>query len=229
VAPEFTGVPKQTLAFLRGLDAHNDKTWFEAHRAEYERDYLGAGIALVQALGPRLEALAPGLQYEPRVNGSLFRVHRDVRFSKDKTPYKAHLDLWFWEGGRKGWDAPGFFFRLAPKQLVLGVGMHRFEAAQLERYRQAVLDPRAGKALAECVAKVAQKPYRLGEASRKSVPRGLPADHPRAELLKHDGLTGMLDTRLPPALHTTGFVDDCVDHYRRLLPVHQWLMRHVVR
>ena len=71
------------------------------------------------------------MQYEPRINGSLFRINRDIRFSKDKSPYKAHLDLWFWEGEHRGWESPGFFFRLTPTKLMLGAGMHQFPKEHL--------------------------------------------------------------------------------------------------
>jgi uncharacterized protein (TIGR02453 family) len=223
----FSGVPKQTLAFLRGLHQHNDKAWFDAHRAEYQQYYVEQGVALVEALGPRLQKLVPGIRYEGRVNGSLFRIHRDVRFSKDKTPYKPHLDLWFWEGDRKGWNAPGFFFRLAPKELILGCGMHRFEPEQLVRYREAVLAPGTGRALARLLEGLRAKAYEVGKPERKTVPRGLPADHERAELLRHDGLTVMLESGLPADLHGVAFIDHCVAHYRRLVPVHDWLLANL--
>ena len=223
----FSGVSKQTLAFLRGLQQHNDKTWFDAHRAEYEQHYVEQGVALVEALGPRLQKLAPGIRFEGRVNGSLFRIHRDVRFSKDRTPYKAHLDLWFWEGDRKGWNAPGFFFRLAPASLILGCGMHRFEPEQLVRYDEAVLAPGPGRALARLLEGISAKSYEVGKPERKTVPRGLPADHERAELLRHDGLTVMLESRLPAELNSAAFIDYCVAHYRRFLPVHEWLLANL--
>ena len=88
---------------------------------------------------------------EPKINGSLFRINRDVRFAKDKRPYKNHVDLWFWHGDRRGWNSPGFFFRLAPDRLILGAGMHRFEKTQLDAFRSAIVDPRAGKALVKAI------------------------------------------------------------------------------
>jgi uncharacterized protein (TIGR02453 family) len=223
----FSGVPKQTLAFLRGLDQHNDKAWFDAHRTEYQQHYVDLGVSLVDALGPRLQKVAPGIRFEGRVNGSLFRIHRDVRFSKDKTPYKAHLDLWFWEGDRKGWNAPGFFFRLAPTHLTLGCGMHRFEPEQLARYREAVLHAGTGRALARLVSRLRAKAYEVGKPERKTVPRGLPVDHERADLLRHDGLTVMHESKLPARLHSAAFIDHCVAHYRRFVPVHEWLLANL--
>lgn len=94
----FSGFDPAALGFLRDLGAHNDRAWFEAHRADYEGLVLGPARELVVALGGRLARLAPGVHADPRVNGSILRLNRDARFSADKRPYKTHLDLWLWEG-----------------------------------------------------------------------------------------------------------------------------------
>jgi uncharacterized protein (TIGR02453 family) len=163
------------------------------------------------------------------VNGSLFRINRDVRFSKDKAPYKAHIDLWFWEGKHRGWDAPGFFFRLLPTELILGTGMHRFDKVQLAAYREAVLEPKAGKALASTLEKLTNKgKYKVGEKARKKVPRGFDSEHTRAELLMYDGLTLALEEKLSANIGSARFVDACVAHYRALCPLNAWLKKNVV-
>lgn len=154
----FTGFPKEGLAFLRGLALHNEKAWFDAHRADYQAHLLAPAVAFVSTLGPKLRKLSPVVQFEPRVNGSIFRMNRDIRFSKDKTPYKTHLDLWFWEGGEKGWETTGFFFRMFPDRLLLGAGMHTFGKPQLDAYRAAVVADKPGKALQVLVAGFTRRP-----------------------------------------------------------------------
>ena len=114
----FTGFPPETFAFLAGLEKNNSKEWFEAHRGDYEAYHVGPAKLFVAAIGPRLKAISKTVNAEPRVNGSIFRINRDVRFSKDKRPYKTTLDLWFWEGDKRGWDSPGFFLRLMPKAMI---------------------------------------------------------------------------------------------------------------
>jgi uncharacterized protein (TIGR02453 family) len=225
----FSGFPDGTLRFLRGLERNNSKAWFDAHRADYETFYVGGAKSFVEAIGPRLKKVSKGVCYEPRVNGSLFRINRDVRFSKDKSPYKAHLDLWFWEGDRRGWESPGFFFRLAPTRLTLGAGMHRFSKEQLDSYRSAVVDERAGKALAKLADRLRAVGYEIGAATRKTVPRGFDAAHPRAALLLHEGLHATWEGAVPPSIATPKFVDECVKHFRTTAPVSSWLTEHVVR
>jgi uncharacterized protein (TIGR02453 family) len=176
----FVGFPQATFAFLRGVAANNNKAWFDKHRGDYEAGYVEPAKAFVAAIGPRLAKISPTVKYEPRVNGSLFRINRDVRFAKDKSPYQTKLDLWFWHGGERGWSAPGFFVRIAPDKLGIGVGMHAFQKPQLDAFRRAVLDGRSGKALEQATARVEKAGrYRVQGASRKTVPRGFDADHPQ--------------------------------------------------
>ena len=94
----FTGFPKETIRFLAGLHKNNNKVWFEGHREDYEAYFMEPAKAFVVAIAPRLCKLDPAINAEPRVNASILRINRDVRFSKDKSPYKDHLDLWFWTG-----------------------------------------------------------------------------------------------------------------------------------
>jgi uncharacterized protein (TIGR02453 family) len=224
----FPGFPKETGKFLRDLTRNNEKAWFDAHRDAYQAHYVAPALAFVAAIGPRLEKFAPSVAFEPKINGSLFRINRDVRFSKDKRPYKNHVDLWFWHGDRRGFASPGFFFRLAPGQLILGAGMHRFEKAQLDAFRSAVLDPRAGKALEKAVKETRDAgPYTIGGATRKSVPRGLDPAHARAEYLLHEGLFAGFETEDTAIAETPGFVDFCIGHFKAMWPISRWLLKEV--
>ncbi len=143
----FQGFPEGTFRFLRDIAANNTKQWLDSNRPDYERYYLAPALTFVEALGPRLQEFSSTIRFEARVNGSLFRINRDIRFSKDKTPYKTHLDLWFWEGERRGWDTPSFFFRLTADKITLGAGIHHFSRDYLDTYRQAVVDDVTGPAL----------------------------------------------------------------------------------
>jgi uncharacterized protein (TIGR02453 family) len=226
----FQGFPDATFAFLRGITKDNDKAWFDANRDLYDAGYVEPAKGFVAAIGPRLARLSPTVAYEPKVNGSLFRINRDVRFSKDKTPYKNHLDLWFWHGDRRGWGSPGFFFRMYADRLILGAGMHKFEKPQLEAYRAAVVAPRSGSALTRVIDEVtAAGPYAIGGATRKTVPRGFDSDHQRAGLLLHDGLTAALDQKLDNSAGTPEFADVCLGHFKAVWPLAEWLLEEVAR
>ncbi len=222
----FAGFPRETFAFLEGIAAHNDKTWFEAHRDLYEAGYVAPARAFVEALGPRLRKISSSVQFEPRVNGSMSRINRDIRFSKDKRPYKDHLDIWFWHGDRKGWDCPGFWFRLTAKEAYTGVGMHMFDKPQLETFRNAVVHPRSGKALLAAVGKVAKAGYAVEGKTRKLAPRGFETDADRADYLLYEGLHA--GTSLPAAAAMQpDFPETVARECAAMWPIGKWLLDEV--
>jgi len=219
----FSGFPKQTIAFLSNLQKNNNKAWFSSHREDYEKFFLAPALSLVPDLGALLKRLDSRVHAEPKVNGSIGRINRDIRFSHDKSPYKDHLDLWFWTGANRKDAKPGYFFRLRPDSLVLGVGMHEFESAMLTRYRKAVLDPHKGAALVSLVTRLTRAGYEFGGKSYKRVPAGLPADHPRAELLKHDSLHVATTSSVPKEAFVADFTSFCAHRYAAMAPLCAWL------
>lgn len=225
----FKGFPKQAVSFFRELTRHNEKTWFAAHKSEYEEQVLTPAKDFVVALGDKLRPIAPGVTADPRVNRSLFRIYRDARFSRDKSPYKTHLGIWLWEGPRPRMENSGFYFQLEPPELYLGVGMYRFPDDLLPAFRQDAAHPVHGLALADAVKTVQKAGFEVGGSKYKRTPRGLDPEHPNAELFKHDGLWAGANLKLPPELHTPKLVDTCYKIYRRMLPLHQWLAAFVER
>ena len=217
----FDGFHDPTFEFLRGIAANNDKAWFDAHKKDYKAHFVGAGQALAVALGKRLRPLHPGVQVEPRVNGSLFRINRDIRFSKDKTPYKTNLDMFFWLGRGRSRECAGFFFRLSPDAAWIGAGIHGFSKPVLEAYRAAV----AGEAGAELQGILeGLGDYTLGGQHYKRVPKGLDPDHPRAALLKHNALFADVEMNpLPDTVRTPEFVNVVTEHCVALLPLLVWV------
>jgi uncharacterized protein (TIGR02453 family) len=217
----FTGFPPETLAFLNGIRAHNEKSWFDANRELYESGLVAPARAFVDTIGPRLKSIAPDVQYSAKVNGSLSRINRDIRFSKDKRPYKEHLGLWFWHGDKRQWDVPGFWFELTPQHVQLGVGMYMLQGEPLDAFRQSVIHPRSGKALLAAVASLKGK-YELGGKTRKLMPRGFDTDADRREYLLYEGLYTHIS--LPPeTANKPKLVDICLKHYEAMWPIGKWL------
>jgi uncharacterized protein (TIGR02453 family) len=223
----FTGFPKETAAFLNGIKAHNEKVWFDANRDLYEAGYVAPARAFVEAMGPKLRTIAPDVQYEAKINGSLSRINRDIRFSKDKRPYKEHLGLWFWHGDKRQWDVPGFWFELTPDHLQLGVGIYMLQGEALDAFRQSIIHPRSGKALLSAVATLEAKgKYEIGGKTRKLKPRGFDADPDRADYLLYEGLYAHI-TLPPDAAAKPKLVDLCLKHYAAMWPIGRWLLAEV--
>ncbi len=222
----FNGYFPETLTFLTELAANNNKSWFESHRKDYDVYVMEPSRAFVIAIGERLRELAPKVMADPRVNKSIFRIYRDVRFSKDKTPYKTNLALWFpvGQGGAK-FDHPGYYFHLEADNLMLGAGIHRFSKPLLKTYRDAVINPELGPSLVKAIISVTDKKYTVGEETYKRVPRGYDPDHKLAEFLRYGGLTTGLDLGIPPELHTRQIVDYCFERFQDMAPIVDWLAK----
>ena len=215
----------EALDFLRRLEANNERDWFHAHREEYDTLLLEPARDFVEAFGALADRLGEGVDADPRVGRSIMRINRDTRFSRDKRPYKTHLDLWFPQGAGPSRERPGFWFRLTPERLILGAGMHHFERPLLERFREAVADPEGGLNLVAAVDKVRAAGGEVGGQTYKRVPAGYDVDERRGEMLRHSGLYAWVDhVPPPPETHTPGFPAFCVERYAALVPVQRWLL-----
>lgn len=223
--PPFTGFPVEGRRFLAGLALHNDKAWFDAHREEYEQHVLGPMRAFVVEAGSRLRPKVKRLVADPRVGGSLFRINRDTRFSSDKSPYKSWAAARLWDGAGPGKElSPSFYLHLDSETVYAGGGLYQFDDTQLERFRGAVTDDRLRHQLDRIVGKL---DLELGGQALKRRPRGYAEDHPAGDWLRFKGLYAgcSLDER---AAKSAKVLDHALEVYESLVPLHGWLMEHVV-
>lgn len=224
---EFKGFPKEMLGFFEDLKKNNTKAWFIENKKVYEEYVKRPSEKFVMAMGERLIHISPGIMAIPKVNQSLFRLNRDTRFSKDKTPYKTNLGIWFWAGKRKRMECSGFYFHVGDGKLMLGAGIHCFTPERLKRYREAVVDKNHGPLLTKAVNQVSKKGYIIGVKHYKRVPRDYDANHERAQFLLHNGLTAMIEEMIPKEFNSSSIVDYAFSHFKNMLPLHQWLIRAI--
>lgn len=180
----FQGFPADLVKFLSELARHNNRTWFEANRQRYEDSVRTPAIEFIAAMAGPLAKLSPHFSAIPKkVGGSLMRIHRDVRFSKDKKPYKCNLGIQFRHVAGKDVHAPGFYFHVDPHEVFLGAGIWHPESEALTSIREAIdEDPAAWKRAKGNKAFLAQ--FELAGESLKRPPRGYGADHLLLEDLK---------------------------------------------
>ncbi len=174
-----------------------------------------------------MQTLSDGIVYDTRTNGSgsLMRIHRDIRFSKDKTPYKIHISMMFWEGVGKKSENPGFGFRMDVTGGGVFSGMYGFNKPMLEAYRGAVADDKLGAELETTLESIRKAgDYEIGGEHYKRVPRGYDPEHKRADLLRYNTLYA--HSPIDPAVLTTpDLVDVCFEHCRKMFPLQQWLVK----
>jgi len=221
----FQGFFKDTVDFYRGLARHNDRAWFEAHREVFKEKVITPAQDFVLAMGERLRTLRPRVQADPRTNGSgsIFRIHRDIRFSKDKTPYQTHLGILFWEGPGKKMENPGYYFHLEPGRVMLAAGLYSFSGPVLKIFRESVVHPKHGPALARAVRKAQEAGgYQLGGRHYKKIPRGYENAKVRQEFLLHNGLYVYMESDVPAEVFTPGLIDYCLARWKDMTPVQVW-------
>jgi uncharacterized protein (TIGR02453 family) len=214
--------------FLSELARHNDKNWFDAHRALYQEAYVAPALALIAAMAPVLARLDPPLEASPKVNGSLRRINRDVRFSPDKRPYSTTLHIVFWAGPHPN-RAPGVHFAVAPDHFGFGAGHWAFEPARLEAYRQAVSSKAALASLTAALATAEKAGCFLDQPQLARVPRGYDAGEPAATYLRCKGLLARSkDLPIPKELFAPGAEAYFLARIKPLLPLVAWLNAHVM-
>lgn len=227
VAGAFAGFPPEGLGFLAGLRTDDTKAYFDAHRSIYESALREPAKAFVIALGDELRArVSPAIRAEPRVDGSILRMNRDIRFSPDADRYRDHLHLVLWEGAGHSREHPCFSIRVFPERVVLGAGLARLDRGPLAAYRAAVLRDEQGGALEDAVAAATAQPgVALAAPAYKRVPRGIEPDHPRAALLRRGGLVVSGEWDLPHEVSSERFVAWVAERLEAMAPVERWLTR----
>jgi uncharacterized protein (TIGR02453 family) len=215
---------------LRDLARNNEKAWFEAHRDVYEQQVRDPMRRLVEALDARLGSIAPEIVGDPK--RSMFRIHRDVRFSKNKAPYKTNAGVWLyhWDAGRKvGTDGEGggagFYFHIDPTTCFMAGGMWMPARPALQRIREAIAAQPAALARLTSAPGFRRRFDGLSEEAKlRRVPRDFPPDHPAAEWLKLQSFTtrAMIEERQV----TSGrLVDRLCRDFEALVPLVRWLNR----
>ena len=170
--------------FLKDLAANNDRAWFAENKARYEDEVKMPLLAFIAEVAGPLGKISPHFRADPRpVGGSMFRIHRDTRFSKDKRPYKTHAAAQFRHAAGKDAHTPCYYLHLEPGSVFVGAGIWHPDAASAAKIRQSILDDPAGWKRVRGARKFRETMELAGD-SLKRPPRGVDADHPLLDDLK---------------------------------------------
>jgi len=202
--------------FLEELRLHNDRDWFERNRERYLRDVRDPMLHFIADVAPVLKSLAPRLVADPRpVGGSLFRIHRDTRFSKDKAPYKTNVAASFRHAAGRDVHGPGLYVSLAPGEVEVGGGVWRPEPEALRLIRKAIAERPAAWRKAIAAPGVDRLTW-WGETLART-PKGFPPDHPLDAWLRRKDFAAGVELGEEDAL-ASDFLDRCAEAWRPLVP-----------
>ncbi len=207
----FTGFPVAALDFYDDLEMDNTKSFWTAHKEVYETAVKQPMAALVAALEPEFGT------------AKVFRPYRDVRFAKDKTPYKTHQGAFVPSGPSTGW-----YVQVGAEGVRVGVGFYEASSPRLAAIREAIDDDTSGRRLQRLVRGLQRKGWELGGDTLKTTPRGYDADHPRIDLLRHRSMTLGRSYGFEPVIHTAELLDLVRSDWRAARSFVEWVGAHAV-
>lgn len=202
----FDGIPVAALDFYDDLEMDNTRSFWAAHKEVYETAVRGPMTALAQALEDEFGA------------AKVFRPYRDVRFSKDKTPYKTHQGVFIARG-----PSTGYYVQVAAPGVRVGVGFYEASGSRLSRIRAAIADGRRGHELEQILAELQESGWERGGERLKTSPRGYDADHPRIDLLRHRSMTLGKSYGFEPFIHTPALLERVREDWREATPFVDWV------
>ena len=202
----FTGFPVAALDFYDDLEVDNTKGYWEKHKAVYDDAVKAPMTALCRALAPEFG------------DSKVFRPYRDVRFAKDKTPYKTHQGAFVPAGPATGW-----YVEVSARGVRTGAGFYEASSERLTAIRSAIDDDLRGPDLERILDTLRGAGWEVGGDRLKTTPRGYAADHPRIDLLRHRSLTVGRSHGFEPVIHTPELLDVVRDDWRQLRPLVEWV------
>jgi uncharacterized protein (TIGR02453 family) len=205
-ASTFAGFPVAALDFYDDLEVDNTRAYWEKHKDVYTESVKAPMAALCAALAPEFG------------EAKVFRPYRDVRFAKDKTPYKTHQGAFVPAGPATGW-----YVEVSARGVRTGAGFYEASSPRLAAIRAAIADDRRGEELERLLAGLAADGWDVAGDRLKTTPRGYPADHPRIELLRHRSMTVGRSHGFEPVVHTPELLDVVRDDWRALRPFVEWV------
>lgn len=213
---------RATFKFLDELAANNNRSWFEAHKREYEGCVRTPALEFIGRMSDEMPSISRHFLAQPKkAGGSLLRVQRDTRFSRDKTPYKTNIGIQFRHELGKDVHAPGYYLHIAPEECFLGIGLWRPDADALFKIRQAIVQNDEGW-LAARDDKDFRSRFTLEGDALANAPRGFARDHPRVEDLKRKDFIAMASLGRT-VVTSKNLLPHVVRHYRQAAPYMRFL------
>lgn len=206
---EFAGFPEAALDFYEDLENDNTKSFWQAHKATYDEGVAAPMKALTGALEPEFGA------------AKVFRPYRDVRFAKDKSPYKTHQGAYVPTG-----PSTGYYVQVSAAGVLVGAGFYEASSARLAVIREAISDDAHGAQLVGILDELEGTGWTIGGETLKTAPRGYDVEHPRIKLLRHRSLTVGREYGFDPVIHSPALVDRVRDDWRTATPFLDWVAAH---
>jgi uncharacterized protein (TIGR02453 family) len=222
--------PFVTEKFLRDLSKNNNKEWFVKNKYRFENEFLIPASNFVVELGERIRHFAPNVIAIPKIDKSIFRLHRDMRFSKDKKPYKTNLGIYIWEGNKSRMECPGFYFHLEYGQIFFGSGIYRFSNEQLLKFREIISQEDNAIELDGLLTQITKNSeYKIGGSELKKTPNGYDKTYQYKKFFLHTGLYSHFEKPSLDDLKNVDIIEFSTKIFYDFNPLHQWLINNLIK
>ena len=219
---KFSGFSAEAFAFLRDIAANNNREWFEANKPIYRNQVEAPAKTLPENLKSALIVMT-----DKEMSGKIFRFYRDVRFSKDKSPYKNHIRMLIYPEGRtqnNSGDIPIFYVSIEADKIRIGVGTMVFDKITLDKFRRAMVDDEQSQEFLNLVNPLLTKGFTVNEPPLKRVPSGFDKDHENAQWLKRKGMAVWYDTDIQQ-LQGKASVTNLMNIFSQCQGFYDWLIK----
>ena len=221
----FNGFHKNSLKFLSDIKANNNKVWFAENKDKYIEYILEPCRSFVVEMGEHLQALVPVIKAVPKINGSLFRIYRDIRFAKDKTPIKTKVGIVFWQGLQKRTESSSFYFQFSPEEIYISVDIRTFSPPLLKAYRKHIKIEKNRETLHNLLESVKQKGYEISKSHYKRYPRGFSANDSYAYLSLLNIVHGYKTIEPNDIFYKEEIIDVAYNVFSDLQDLQEWLYK----
>ncbi len=220
----FDGFADKDMRFFKALAKHQDRDWFLEHKSEFQEGWQKPMMTLLGEARSKLDSSFP---HADILDPKIFRLHRDVRFSKDKSPYKTHIGGLLLAGSKRGQahESPAALYVQLGTECMAAAGQYGMQPDALVKYRRAVDHAKTGPEVAKLVTKLEKLGYERGSmGALKRVPKGFDPEHPRGDLLKLEGLVMMFPPVPKELIPTKKILSWLTDHAKKTAPLVEWLV-----
>ncbi len=219
----FNGFSKKGIKFLKDLANNNTKVWFENHRHIYEDEIKIPTEALVDEMGETLQILVPNINYSPKVSKSLFKIYRDVRFSKDKTPMKSKIGLLWWQGAGHRMQSSCFYMHFDKDEYFIASGIRNFKQPMLKTFREYLKEDKHREELHSILEDIKAKGYDLPEPKFVRVPRGCDIDDKYSYLYFYGAMFGYKQFKIDDTFYKFDIATKAFNIYDDMKDLQKWV------
>jgi len=219
----FNGFTKEGTEFLKKLDKNNSKVWFENHRHIWEKTILSPNKAFIEDMGETLQIIVPTIKALPKVSGSLFKIYRDVRFSKDKTAMKDKIGLLFWQGLGHRMQSSSFYMHYTKENYFIAAGIRSFKSPLLKTYREYIKHEKHRDSLHLILEELKSKGYNYSPEKYKRVPKDFTGDESHLYLTKFDSMFSYIEYELDDIFYSVELLDKLFKIYDDMKDLQTWV------